>query len=215
MPFIRERTTLIGTIEMMSAALPDGYLDLAPGKLANVVTNLEMFARPPLRREPEGVRAALRRMERPGLDQYRALFHKVGDAYLWYSRVAMSDDELRTVIYDPAVEIYMVEVDGSAEGMLELDFREAGEGEITFFALTEKMIGSGTGRWLMNRALEIAWSHPIRRLWVHTCTLDHPSAVDFYLRSGFVPFKRQIEVCDDPRLKGIVPRDAAPNVPLL
>ncbi len=195
--------------------LPDGYLDLAPGKLANVVTNLEMFAKPPVRAEPSGIRATLARMERPAVDEYRALFHKVGDEYLWYSRLEMSDDELRAVIHDPAIEIYAVEVDGSAEGMLELDFREASEAEITFFALTEKMIGSGTGRWLMNRTLELAWSHPIWRLWVHTCTLDHPSAVDFYMRSGFVPFKRQVEVCDDPRLHGIVPREAAPNVPLL
>lgn len=195
--------------------LPDGYLDLAPGKLANVVTNLEMYSKPPDRAEPSGIRAVLRRLQRPALDDYRALFHKVGDEYLWYSRLTMSDDELRTVIYDPAVEVYAVDFDRSAEGMLELDFREAGEAEITFFALTGKMIGSGTGRWLMNRALELAWSHPIRRLWVHTCTLDHPGAVDFYVRSGFVPFKRQVEVCDDPRRNGIVPRDAAPNVPLL
>ncbi len=195
--------------------LPDGYLDLAPGKLANVVTNLEMFARPPLRAEPSGINATLRRMERPAPDKYRALFHKVGDPYLWYSRLIMSDDELRSVIHDPAVEIYSVDVNGVAEGMLELDFREAGEAEITFFALTEKMIGTGTGRWLMNRALEIAWSHPIRRLWVHTCTLDHPNAVDFYIRSGFVPYKRQVEVSDDPRLTGVVPREAAPGVPLL
>jgi GNAT superfamily N-acetyltransferase len=195
--------------------LPDGYLDLAPGKLANVVTNLEMFARPPLRAQPANLRAVLRRIERPPLDEYRALFHKVGDPYLWYSRLIMNDDELRAEIYDPRVEVYAVDVDGEAEGMLELDFRAGDEGEITFFALTEKMIGTGTGRWLMNRALDIAWSRPIRRLWVHTCTLDHPSAVDFYIRSGFVPYKRQVEVSDDPRLTGVVPRDAAPSVPLL
>ncbi|MBV8637707.1 MAG: GNAT family N-acetyltransferase [Candidatus Eremiobacteraeota bacterium] len=196
-------------------SLPDGYLDLAPGKLANVVTNLEMFAKPPERADPSGIRARLRRMERPSLDEYRALFHKVGDAYLWYSRLMVSDDELRAILHDRNVEIFDVDVDGSVEGMLELDFRVHDEAEISYFALTEKMIGSGTGRWLMNRALDIAWARPIRRLWVHTCTLDHPSAVDFYIRSGFVPFKRQVEVCDDPRLTGAVPRDAAPNVPLL
>jgi GNAT superfamily N-acetyltransferase len=195
--------------------LPDGYLDVAPGKLANVVTHLEMFAKPQARAEPPGIPAVLRRMERPPLDEYRALFHKVGDPYLWYSRLVLSDEELQAVVHDLAVEVYAVEIDGAAEGMLELDFREHGEAEITFFALTEKTIGSGTGRWLMNRALEIAWSHPIRRLWVHTCTLDHPSAVDFYIRSGFVPFKRQVEVCDDPRLMDVVRRDAAPSVPLL
>ena len=99
--------------------------------------------------------------------------------------------------------------------MLELDFRTPGEAELTYFALTDRLIGTGTGRWLMNRALEIAWSHPITRFWVHTCTLDHPGAVDFYVRSGFAPFKRQIEICDDPRLTGSCRATAAPHVPLL
>ena len=41
----------------------------------------------------------------------------------------------------------------------------------------------------MNRALELAWSRPISRVWVHTCTFDHPSALAFYQRSGFLPFR--------------------------
>jgi hypothetical protein len=49
---------------------------------------------------------------------------------------------------------------------------------------------------------------------LHTCTLDHPRAVPFYLRSGFRPFKREIEIFDDPRALGKLPRDAAPDVPL-
>ena len=68
---------------------------------------------------------------------------------------------------------------------------------------------------MMNRALGLAWARPIRRLWVHTCSLDHPGALDFYIRSGFVPFRRQIEVVDDPRATGLLPKTAAPQVPLL
>jgi hypothetical protein len=67
----------------------------------------------------------------------------------------------------------------------------------------------------MNRALERAWSRPIKRLWVHTCTFDHAKAVPFYVRSGFRPFKRQIEICDDPRSTGVLSRDAARGVPIL
>ena len=195
--------------------LPDGYIDVPAGKLANVVTNLEMLVRPPARPDPPGVRATLRRMERPTPAEYRALFHKVGDEYLWFSRLKLGDERLRAVIHDPNVEIYAVEFDGCDEGMLELDFRKDGEAEISYLALTDRLVGTGTGRWLMNRTLEIAWSHPIMRLWVHTCTLDHPTAVDFYIRSGFVPFQRQIEVCDDPRLTGLVPHSAARSVPML
>lgn len=67
----------------------------------------------------------------------------------------------------------------------------------------------------MNRAIDLAWSRPIERFWVHTCTLDHPRAVDFYVRSGFRPYERKIEILDDPRVIGLLPRSAAPDIPIL
>ena len=54
-----------------------------------------------------------------------------------------------------------------------------------------------------------------RRVWLHTCTLDHPSALGFYRAQGFVPFARAIETFADPRLLGLMPREAAPQIPLL
>ncbi len=195
--------------------LPDGYADLPAGKLANVVTCLEMQERPAPRAEPSGFAAELERLKGADAERYRALFHYVGDAYLWFSRLALPDGRLREILDDARVEAYALVVDGRDEGLLELDFRAGNECEITFFGVGDGLVGTGAGRWLMNRALELAWAHPIGRLWVHTCTLDHPAAVAFYVRSGFTPFKRQIEICDDPRLLGLVPRDAAPGVPLL
>ena len=97
--------------------------------------------------------------------------------------------------------------EGRDEGLLELDFREPGQCEIVFFGVTAKLVGTGAGRWLMNRALELAWSRPVERVWLHTCTFDHPAALAFYQRSGFRPFRRQVEVVDDPRLDGTAPRE--------
>lgn len=99
--------------------------------------------------------------------------------------------------------------------MLELDFRQDDECELTFFGLSRALIGGPAGRWLMNRAIERAWSRPIKRFWFHTCTLDHPSALDFYKRSGFQPFRFEVEVLEDPRLSGRTRTDAAPHIPLL
>jgi hypothetical protein len=67
----------------------------------------------------------------------------------------------------------------------------------------------------MNRAIERAWARPIHRFWVHTCTLDHPGALGFYIRSGFRPYARRVEVADDPRLVGLAPRTSAPHVPII
>ena len=195
--------------------LHDGYTDLPPGKLANIVTYLEMTARPATHAGPAVPGAALVHVQRPELAWYRRLFARIGEPYLWFSRLVMSDDRLAAIVHDPLVEIYAVRIDGRDEGLLELDFRVAGECELAFLGLSQATIGRGLGRWLMNRALERAWSQPIARFWVHTCSLDHPEALAFYQRSGFVAFKRAIEYYDDPRLQGELPRDAAPDVPLL
>jgi ribosomal protein S18 acetylase RimI-like enzyme len=52
-------------------------------------------------------------------------------------------------------------------------------------------------------------------VWVHTCTLDHPSALGFYRRHGFTAIGRAVETFTDPRVLGVLPMDAAPQIPLL
>ena len=68
---------------------------------------------------------------------------------------------------------------------------------------------------LLACALPIQWEYKPQRIWVHTCTSDHPSALSFYQKYGFVAYKRAIEIADDPRLTGNVPREAASHVPIL
>ena len=87
-------------------------------------------------------------------------------------------------------------------GLLELDFRQDGACELTFFGVVPEAIGIGAGRFLMNRAIERAWGRAPRigRFWVHTCTNDHPDALAFYIRSGFVPYARGVECYPDPRI---------------
>ena len=194
--------------------LPDGYSDVPAGKIAAVVTYLEMTEQPARLSDPPGD-WTLRRVEKPALDWYRDLYRRVGEEWLWFSQTQMADAELAAIVQAPLVEVYALVHDGRDEGLLELDFRDAGQCEIAFFGVTAKLIGSGAGRWLMNRALEFSWSRPITRLWVHTCTSDHPSALGFYQRAGFRPFRRQVEIADDPRLDGSAPRDAARHVPII
>jgi GNAT superfamily N-acetyltransferase len=194
--------------------LPDGYSGVPDGKIAAVVTHLEMTARPVSRPDSAGA-WTLRRAETPPLDWFRDLYRRVGEEWLWFSRIRMPDAELSAIIHSPLVEVYALEHEGCDEGLLELDFRDAGQCEIALFGITAKLIGSGAGRWLMNRALELSWSRPVTRVWVHTCTFDHPSALAFYQRSGFRPFRRQMEVADDPRLDGTAPRGAARHVPII
>ena len=202
----------------MSTAHPPialGYSDVPPGHVASVVTCLEMRAKPqqetlPL---PEGI--TLDPLVNVDLVAYRALFRKIGAKWLWFSRLYMADDKLRSLLNDPNIEAWVIR-DGEAEiGMLELDFSEPGQCELVFLGLTEATTGKGLGRAIMSNATERAWAKRIERFWVHTCTFDHPSALNFYIRSGFVPYAFQVEVQADPRLTGHLPVDAAPHIPLI
>ncbi len=195
--------------------LPDGYSEVAAGKLATVVTSLQMLQPPVLRSERAEAPWRIRAVPAPTVQWYRDLYARVGALWLWCSRLEMPLEQLASIIRDPAVELYALSVDGRDEGLLELDFRDPGHCELAFFGLGAELLGQGAGRSLMNHALRMGWARPIRRLWVHTCTLDHPAALAFYLRSGFSAYARQVEVFDDPRLTGLAPRTAAPQVPLI
>lgn len=192
-----------------------GLTQVLAGQCAAIVTHLEMLERP----RPQPVRAGglrLVRWPQPDLAKYRLLFARVGAPWLWFSRAVMSGAAVEAVIGDPAVEIFAVtDPRGIEVGLLELDFRELPNCEISYFGLVPELTGGGHGRWLMAETLARAWRKDVTRVWVHTCTLDHPSALSFYRAQGFVPYKREVETFPDPRLTGNLPRDAAPQVPLI
>ncbi|MBV9112925.1 MAG: GNAT family N-acetyltransferase [Hyphomicrobiales bacterium] len=202
-------------------ALPLGYSMLPRGQIATLVTYLEML-RPPAAHVSGGTahRSADASYELCGplaadLAAYRAIFRRVGEDWLWGSRLTMSDDQLRAIIGNPQVEVYVPHHEGEPAGLLELDFRVRGECELAFFGLVKEAIGRGLGRRLMNDAIRLAWAKPIRRFFVHTCTFDHPGAVNFYRRSSFRPYALGVEVLEDFRLTGHLPRHAAPHVPFI
>jgi len=190
-------------------------IPVAAGDVATIVTSLEMLARPRPVPMPESP-LRLVRWERPAIERYRALFRRVGGPWLWFSRLVMADDALAAILNDDAIRIWaVVDRAGIEVGMLELDFRTAGQCELSYVGLIPELAGQGHGRWLMAHALAMAWGKDVTRVWVHTCTLDHPGALGFYRRSGFVPYRRTVETFADPRVAGVLPADAAPHYPVL
>ncbi|MDQ0471331.1 GNAT family N-acetyltransferase [Labrys wisconsinensis] len=203
-------------MQLTNPPLPQGYSPVPPGKLANVVTCLEMRERPPRKpARPTEQPLTVERWQQPGLEDYRALFRLVGEDWMWTSRLLMADETLAAILADPQVEVYRLHEGRRVLGLLELDFRQAGECELAFFGLVREAIGQGAGRFLMEQAIARAWSRPIGRLWVHTCSFDHPGAPAFYRRSGFTPYALMVEVHDDPRHSGHLPTTAAPHVPFI
>ncbi len=192
-----------------------GLTPVPDDHVATIVTSLEMTTRPLPRAMPASP-LRLVRWPSPDATKYRILFARIGAPWLWFSRAILADGALLAIIGDPQVEVYAVtDPRGIEVGVLELDFRETGQAEISFFGLVPELAGKGFGRWLMAETLARAWRKDVDRVWVHTCTLDAPGALGFYRAHGFVPYQRQVETFADPRLTGALPIDAAPHVPML
>jgi GNAT superfamily N-acetyltransferase len=187
-----------------------GLTPVPAGHVAAIVTYLEMNARPALDPEPDSP-LRLRRWETIDPARYRDLFRQVGGRWLWFSRLAMRDSEL----LEKAGTVYEVLDEGGAScGMVELDFRRD-KCMILFLGLVPELAGQGHGRWLFAETLRRAWAPGIAQVTVHTCSLDHPAALPSYLRAGFAAVGRAFESFPDPRLAGLLPRDVAPQLPLV
>lgn len=190
------------------------YESVPDGELAAVVTYLEMRSPPEHAIPPSEL--SLKRIEVPQPAHYRELFRLVGAPWLWFSRLVIDNAHLASIIQHPKVELdAVIEEAGREVGILELDFREPHECELSFVGLIPALSGKGHGRWLLAEAVRRAWREGVDRVHVHTCSLDHPAALAAYRRAGFTPYKRAIERFPDPRLLGILPGDSAPQIPLL
>jgi GNAT superfamily N-acetyltransferase len=195
--------------------LPNGYYDLPKGKLANVVTCLEMLERPAGVDVTWPIGISLQKVDPANLISYRALFREVGEDLMWFSRLIMPDDQLNAVLSNPQIESFVLVKDSKPIGLLELNFLDMPNCELAFFGLAKAVIGTGLGSLLMADAKKRAWARPINRFWVHTCHYDHPRAVGFYKTSGFKPYALMVEIHDDPRLSGHLALDSSPHVALV
>ena len=136
-------------------------------------------------------------------------------SWYWQEKRDWPDDRWREYAEAPGLHTFAASYAGEPAGYFELRHDPHGGIEIVYFGLLAAFIGKGLGGAMLGRALQHAWALGPERVWVHTCTLDHPAAVAFYQRSGFCPFRRQVEIADDPRLVGTLRRDAAKHVPIM
>jgi GNAT superfamily N-acetyltransferase len=155
------------------------------------ITYLEMLE-PPARAQvvaAEGV--DVQRATSPTVEQYRDLYDRVGRDWRWIDRRILSDEQLAAIITDSRVEIYLLSLNGEVAGYAELDRRFGADIELAYFGLVPEFIGRGLGKFFLDWVIDRAWSLSPLRIWLHTCTLDHPRALTNYLKAGFVPYKEE------------------------
>jgi len=150
---------------------------------------LQMFAHPQGPVQPPRDGLVVVHAKKPPVAYYRFLYDAVGGDYDWTSRKKLSDAELAALLHDPGLEVHVLMADGVPAGFAELDLRTEGEIELVQFGLMSDFIGQGLGKYFLQWTIDKAWSYSPKRLWLHTCTKDHPAALPNYLKAGFAVYK--------------------------
>ena len=140
-----------------------------------------------------------RRLDDPGLaihqvqrchpQLWRNLYEGVGRAYHWTDRLAWTDADVRAYLDDPATALFVLTDGGDVAGYYELRSESDSAIEIAYLGLLPGRTGRGLGAHLVTDAVDEAWARGATRVWLHTCTLDHPAAMPNYLKAGFTIWK--------------------------
>jgi GNAT superfamily N-acetyltransferase len=155
------------------------------------ITHLEMTS--PAELLPKAApRAGLSvaRMPLPVPELNRFFYSAVGGRWYWIDRLAWTFAEWMTYLDRPAVQTWIISEMGIPAGYFELENKD-GHVEIVYFGLLPQFVERGLGGWALTQAVEKAWAMGAKRVWVHTCDLDHPRALSNYLARGFRHFKTE------------------------
>lgn len=133
----------------------------------------------------------INKINKISVNLYKKIYKEVGSKYNWISRLKLNEKELKEIVHNKNVEIYLMTVKGLFVGFLELDYRSLKEIKIVHLGLKESFIGKGYGKILLNFAINKAKKIGITPLILQTNSLDHPNALMFYQKNGFQVFSRR------------------------
>jgi GNAT superfamily N-acetyltransferase len=137
------------------------------------------------------------RAKRPLPELYRQCYRAVGEAFHWRDRWDWTDAEITQHLADPAIRLYVAtrattQKKASLAGWYELRrVAEDDSAEIAYFGIVAAEFGRGFGKHLLSSAVRDAWALGPKRVWLHTCTLDHPNALPNYVARGFTPYRTE------------------------
>jgi GNAT superfamily N-acetyltransferase len=150
----------------------------------------------PARPAPAGL--AVIRAEIPSPALGRFLYTAVGGDWYWLQRLGWSHAQWQRHLERAGVETWVAYLAGTPAGYFELEAQAHDDVEITYFGLLPQFIGRGLGGPLLAATVARGWAMGARRVWVHTCSLDHPGALPGYQARGFRVFDVVHEEVDLP-----------------
>ena len=133
------------------------------------------------------------KLVKPDDFQINKFFYKnVGKKHRWKDRLAWSENEWIKYSSNSTVETYVMKIKDDLAGYYELiSHLDLQEIEIAYFGLLEDYHNKKLGGYLLSSAIKKSFEKKIKRVWVHTCTLDHENALKNYLARGMKIYKKE------------------------
>lgn len=122
------------------------------------------------------------------------LYCLIGESWQWVDKLKDSEMQWQAHVEREELRTWVAYYRGTIAGYFELEIADKGDVEILYFGLAPQFIGQGFGGYLLSTAIKHAWQlcHA-KRVWLHTCSLDHPRALANYQACGFRLYRQEIE----------------------
>ncbi len=133
---------------------------------------------------------SLKEANKDNFDLNKFFYKQIGKRHQWVDRLIWQDKDWLKYISNENLRTYIFKIENDLVGYFELIFNND-DCEIAYFGILEEFIGKGYGGFLLSEALKIGFKKA-NRIWVHTCSLDHPNAIENYKSRGMKIFKTEI-----------------------
>ena len=123
--------------------------------------------------------------------EFNEFFYKqIGKKHQWRDRLVWKEKDWIKYVSNENLKTYILKEDEELVGYFELIF-DKNECEIGYFGILEEYIGKSFGSYMLSEAIKIAFQKKVKRIWVHTCSLDHQNAILNYQSRGMNIFKTE------------------------
>ena len=129
---------------------------------------------------------------KPDFQLNKFFYKQVGKKHRWIDSLSWTDEKWINFISNKNLETYVISESEDLIGFFELLYNpHLNETEISYFGLLEEYIGKGIGGYALSEAIKKSFEKDIKRVWLHTCTLDHPNALKNYIARGMKVFRKE------------------------
>ena len=131
-------------------------------------------------------------VEPPDFQINKFFYKQIGKNHQWNDRLSWDDTKWINYVANPSVFTFILKKNNDIAGFFELIYhKEKSEIEIAYFGLLKEYMYKKLGGYMLTEAIKISFSYKIKRVWVHTCSLDHKNALKNYLSRGMTIYNTE------------------------